>query len=270
MTPTRATLKDLAKWIDEMVMGELMTRPSTHRLPAPQKEKKAEGAKPSTKPTPLFATKNTVQSAAKSSDGRAITIKNRDSAINTSLVIVPVLLQANGVEIEIFVFLDPGATVYLIREDIAKQLKCKGNAKNVSFGSFYGQDPQFQSTTVSLTVKACDRSFEADLKQVSTVPTQYLKLPCPPKGLPPIGTDAPFGLLTPFGWTCVGDLTLGTQQHYSTVCRSNKPLLTVQKLCYHVQESPNEALLLRQIEKLWETESFPIVTPAQPLESTED
>ncbi|XP_045033882.1 uncharacterized protein LOC123475353 [Daphnia magna] len=88
--------------------------------------------------------------------------------------------------------------------------------------------------------------------------------------LPPVGTDAPFGLLTPFGWTCVGDLTLGTQQHDSTVCRSNKPLLTVQKLCYHVQESSTEALLLRQVEKLWETESFPIVTPAQPLESTED
>ncbi|XP_045032024.1 uncharacterized protein LOC123474155 [Daphnia magna] len=361
-----------------------MTRPSTHRSPAPQKEKKAGSAKPSTKPTPLFGkgpvvfhtstsppvkkpqqsppsesnssslkkgvikkciyydnahsiktcstfkdldvtarvewvkekrlcfrcligthrgtecpteiicnigkcgqrhhlllhgaprvypanaskTKNAGQPSAKSSDGRAMTIKYRDMAINTSLAIVPVLLQANGVEIETFAFLDPGATVNLIRDDVAKQLKCKGNAKN-----------------------ARDRSFEADLKQVSTVPTQYLKLPCPPKELmeirsryphlkdlhlrlderlPPVGTDAPFGLLTPFGWTCVGDLTLGTQQHDSTVCRSNKPLLTVQKLCYHVQESPTEALLLRQVEKLWGTESFPIVTPAQPLESTED
>ncbi|XP_045032645.1 uncharacterized protein LOC123474497 [Daphnia magna] len=46
--------------------------------------------------------------------------------------------------------------------------------------------------------------------------------------------------------------------------------MTVQKLCYLVQESPTEALLLRQVEKLWETESFPIVIPAQPLESTED
>ncbi|XP_045034645.1 uncharacterized protein LOC123475716 [Daphnia magna] len=426
MTPTRATLKDLAKWIDEMVMGELMTRPSTHRSPAPQKEKKAGSAKPSTKPTPLFGkgpvvfhtsttppvkkpqqsppsesnssslkkgvikkciycdnahsiktcstfkdldvatrvewvkekrlcfrcligthrgtecpteivcnigncgqrhhpllhgalrvypanastTKNAGQLSAKSSDGRAMTIKNRDTAINTSLAIVPVLLQANGVEIETFAFLDPGATVNLIREDVAKKLKCKGNARNVSFGLFHGQDPQFQSTTVSLTVKARDRSFESVFKQVSTVPTQYLKLPCPPKELmeirnryphlkdvklvdvgeptiligagnqwlhlrlderlPPVGTDALFGLLTPFGWTCVGDLTLGTQQHDSTVCRSNKPLMTVQKLCYLVQESPKEALLLRQVEKLWETESFPIVTPAQPLESTED
>ncbi|XP_045033927.1 uncharacterized protein LOC116933188 [Daphnia magna] len=88
--------------------------------------------------------------------------------------------------------------------------------------------------------------------------------------LPTVGTDTPFGLLTPFGLTCVGDLTLGTQQHDLTVCRSNKPLMAVQKLRYLVQESPTEALLLRQVEKLWETESFLIITPTQPLESTED
>ncbi|KZS09722.1 Ninjurin C-like protein [Daphnia magna] len=64
--------------------------------------------------------------------------------------------------------------------------------------------------------------------------------------------------------------SVGTQKHASAVCRSNKPLLAVQKLCYSVQESPTEALLLRQIEKLWETENFPIVTPAQPLESAKD
>ncbi|KZS10176.1 Uncharacterized protein APZ42_025417 [Daphnia magna] len=125
----------------------------------------------------------------------------------------------------------------------------------VSFGSFHGQDPQFQSTTVCLTVRARERTLEADLKQVSSVPIQYLKLPCPPKELmeirsrypnqkvvklvdvgepiiligaenqwlhlrldeklPPVGTDAPFGLLMPFGWTCVGDLTVGAQQHAS-------------------------------------------------------
>ncbi|XP_045035173.1 uncharacterized protein LOC123475975 [Daphnia magna] len=403
MTPTRATLKDLAKWIDEMVMGELMTRPSTHISPAPQKEKKAGGSLSSTKPTPLFgkgpvvfhtstslpvkksqpsnpseshsslpspkksvlkkclycnnarsietcsifrdldvtarvewvkekrlcfrcligthrgtecpteivfnigncnqlhypllhgaprvypvntsATKNPVQSSAKSSDSRAMTIKNRDTAINTSLAIVPVLLQAYGVEIETFAFLDPGATVNLIQEDVAKQFKSKGNAKGVSFGSDHGQDPQFQSTTVSLTVNTRYRTFEADSKQVSTVPIQYLKLQCPPKELmeiqsryphlkdvklvdvgeptiligtgnqwldlrldeklPPVGTKAPFGLLTPFGWTCVADLTVGTQQHASAVCRSNKPLLAVQNLCCSVQESPTEALRLR-------------------------
>ncbi|KAI9559446.1 hypothetical protein GHT06_013436 [Daphnia sinensis] len=151
-------------------------------------------------------------------------------------------------------YLDNPSTYY----DALIQLKKRyGQPQvHVSFGSFHGQDPQFQSTTVSLTVKARDRSFEADLKQVSTVPTQYLKLPCPPKELmeirsryphlkdvklvevgeptiligagnqwlhlrlderlPPVGTDAPFGILTPFGWTCVGDLTLGTQEHDST------------------------------------------------------
>ncbi|KAI9555018.1 hypothetical protein GHT06_020312 [Daphnia sinensis] len=220
MTPTRATLKDLAKWIDEMVMGELMTRPSSHRSPAPQKEKKSGSAKPSTKPTPLFGkgpvvfhtstsppvnnqhsghpsesnssslkkgvikkcldcdnahsiktcstfkdldvtarvewvkekrlcfrcligthrgtecpteivcnigncgqrhhpllhgaprvypanastAKNASQPSSKSSDGRAMTIKNRDTAINTSLAIVPVLLQANGLKLKLSLF----------------------------------------------------------------------------------------------------------------------------------------------------------------------
>ncbi|KZS09232.1 Uncharacterized protein APZ42_026597 [Daphnia magna] len=201
MTPTRAILKDLAKWIDEMVMGELMTTPFTPRSPAPQKEKKAGSPvvfhtsttppvkKPQQSPPsesnssslkkgvikkciycdnahsiktcstfkdldvvtrvewvkekrlcfrcligthrgtecpteivcnignfgqrhhPLLhgaprvypandsTTKNAGQPSAKSSDGRAMTIKNRDTAINTSLAIVPVLLQANGVEI---------------------------------------------------------------------------------------------------------------------------------------------------------------------------
>lgn len=68
--------------------------------------------------------------------------------------------------------------------------------------------------------------------------------------LPRIRIDAPFGSLTPFGWTCVAErksnqMTLRTQQHASEVCRSDKQFLVVQKLCYSVQESPMEALLLR-------------------------
>lgn len=39
---------------------------------------------------------------------------------------------------------------------------------------------------------------------------------------------------------------------------------------YSVQESPTEALLLRQVEKFWATKRFPIVTPDQLLESAED
>ncbi|KAK4024654.1 hypothetical protein OUZ56_010076 [Daphnia magna] len=50
---------------------------------------------------------------------------------------------------------------------------------------------KFQSNMVSLTVKVCDRTFEADLKQVSTVPVQYLKLPGPPKKLMEIRSRYP-------------------------------------------------------------------------------
>jgi hypothetical protein len=31
MAPNRATLLDLAKWIDEIVMGEMMTRPTSSK-----------------------------------------------------------------------------------------------------------------------------------------------------------------------------------------------------------------------------------------------
>ena len=187
-------------------------------------------------------------------------------------------------------------------------LECKGKLKRVSFGTFDGKDPEFDSMKVSVTVKSLDRTFEANLKKVSTVPKGYLKLPCPLEELkevrnryphlqdiklapigeptiligggnqwvhlrlderrPPEGTDAPFGILTPFGWTCVGEVS--TASETSNVCRSDKPLLPIQKLCFSVQDSPTEDLLLRQVEKLWETESFPILSPSQPLESAED
>ncbi len=86
---------------------------------------------------------------------------------------------------------------------------------------------------------------------------------------PPNGINAPFGIRTPFGWTCVGELT--SPSNSTTVCRwRDKPLLHIQKFCYNIQESPTEQLLLRQVDKLWKTDSFPIVTPVKPLESTED
>lgn len=94
-------------------------------------------------------------------------------------------------EIETFNFPDPGATINLIWEVVAKQLNYKGNAKDISFWWFQGQVPQFQSTTVSLTVKSRGRTFEADLEQVSTVHIRYLKLPCPPKELMEIRSNYP-------------------------------------------------------------------------------
>lgn len=65
-----------------------------------------------------------------------MTIKEQDKSITNSFAIVPVLLQTN-VGIETFVFLYPRATVNLIREDLANQLKL-----NVCFRSFHGQGPQ--------------------------------------------------------------------------------------------------------------------------------
>jgi hypothetical protein len=54
MAPNRATLLDLAKWIDEMVMGEMMTRPTSSKHASPYKEKKPEGSPFLKKPASLF------------------------------------------------------------------------------------------------------------------------------------------------------------------------------------------------------------------------
>ena len=42
--------------------------------------------------------------------------------------------------------------------------------KKVSFGTFHGIDPEFDSMKVSVTIKSLDRSFEVELLKVSTVP----------------------------------------------------------------------------------------------------
>ena len=118
---------------------------------------------------------------------------------------------------------------------------------------------------ISVTIKSLDRSFEAELEKVSTVPKEYLKLPRPLEELkevreryahlrdikfaalgqptmligggnqwlhlrmderrPPNGINAPFGIRTPFGWTCVGEFT--SPSNATIVCRSDNPLLPI-------------------------------------------
>jgi hypothetical protein len=133
-----------------------------------------------------------------------------------------------------------------MREDNAEKFKCSGKLEKVSFGIFHGIDPEIDSMKVSVTIKSLDRSFEAELLKVSTVPKGYLKLPRPIEELkevrkryahlsdikltslreptiligvgnqwphlrmgrrPPDGINAPFGIHTLFGWTCVGEFT---------------------------------------------------------------
>nr|CAH0103284.1 unnamed protein product [Daphnia galeata] len=166
---------------------------------------------------------------------------DKESDDSTSLAIVSVVISAN---------------------DVAEKLKCSEKKKKVSFGTLHGIDPEFDSMQISVTIKSLDRSFEAELSNYKDIkfatleePTiligggnQWLHLRMDERR-PPNGINAPFGIRTPFGWTCVGELT--------------SPSNTT-------TESPTEELLLRQVDKLWETDSFPIVTPVKPLESTED
>ncbi len=244
MAPNRATLLDLAKWIEEMVMGEMMTRPTSSKHASPYKEKKPEGSPVLKKPASLFDKKPLVfhttspptvhqnpsatpssPSAPRKSNlkkcaycgdahsvkscntfkaldvtGRAECVKekmlcfrclngahriaecdstaickvegctqhpllpgaprvfpinpatslsttpkikpvamtkiNNEPDDSTSLAIVPVLISANGIDFSTFAFLDQGATLNIIREDIAEKLKCSEKTKRSPSGHF--------------------------------------------------------------------------------------------------------------------------------------
>ncbi len=198
----------------------------------------------------------------------AMTTIDKESDDSTSLAIVPVIIPANGVEFSTFAFLDQGAMLNVIREDVVEKLKCSGKNKRVSFGTFHGIELEFDSMKISVTIKSLDRSFEAELSKVSTLTKEYLRLPRPLKVLKEVreryhhlrdikfatleestiligggnqwlhlrmderrplnGINAPFGICTLFGWTCVGEFI--SQSNATTVCRSDKPLLPIQKL----------------------------------------
>jgi hypothetical protein len=93
-----------------------------------------------------------------------MTTIDKESEDSTSLAIVPVIISANGIDFSAFAFLEAneGATLNVIREDVAEKLKCSGKKKKVSFGTFYGMDPEFDSMKISVTIKSLDRSFEAE------------------------------------------------------------------------------------------------------------
>ena len=98
-----------------------------------------------------------------------MTTIDKEPDASTSLAIVPVIISANGIEFSTFAFLDQGAMLNVILEDVAEKLKCSGKNKRVSFGTFHGIELEFDSMKISVTIKSLDRSFEAELSKVSTV-----------------------------------------------------------------------------------------------------
>ena len=80
------------------------------------------------------------------------TIIDKESDDSTSLAIVPVIVSANGIEFSTFAFLDQGATLHIVREDVAEKLKCSEKKEKVSFGTFHGIDSEFDSMRISVTI----------------------------------------------------------------------------------------------------------------------
>jgi hypothetical protein len=373
MTPQRATLKHLAHWLDEIVMGEMMTRPckSKNKDRSEQDSGKSRTSFTSgTKPTilmtdsqsklchccgkthsiemcPLFKGLSVVDRAEWARDkklcfrcleglhrsaecpsktvctvadcgqrhhflihgaprmfppksGGSEYYEAKESrpktngptvnsierlSVTTLLNVVPVILQANGKIVHTHALLDNGSDVSLVRADIARSLNLTGKIRELTFGTFHGNDPPIETASVNFTLKSLDESFITKTVQASTVPN--LKLPKRSYSLknlqrrwphlrdvnseqvdfgdvtvligadvqeahqhldyrkPPQGTIAPFGILTPFGWCCVGPIP-----------EENKYYDEKQRVVFsiHEQQLANDELH-KKVEKFWETES---------------
>jgi hypothetical protein len=87
------------------------------------------------------------------------THRSRAPDDNAGLAMVPVVISANGIDYVMSAFLDPATSLNIIREDVAEMLKCKGRVKRVSFGTFHGVDPEFDSMKISVIIKLLDRPF---------------------------------------------------------------------------------------------------------------
>ena len=75
---------------------------------------------------PAFSSTTPTRKPSAKNKPVAMATMDKEPDDNTSLAIVPVIISANGIDFSTFAFLDPGATLNVMREDIAEKLKCSG------------------------------------------------------------------------------------------------------------------------------------------------
>jgi hypothetical protein len=216
----------------------------------------------------------------------------------TLLNVVPIKLVANGKVLDTFALLDNGSDVSLIRADVAKYLNLSGPKKRITFNTFHGEDPSIETMTVNFLAKSLDETFEVSIFNASTVPRLNLsrrsfdlqalqrrwphlaevKTPSINYGevtvligagaqeahqhldtrIPPKGTNAPYGILTPFGWCCVGMLPTKESRD------NEEPVNQVFAIGAPIEDLHN------QVCKFWETDSLGTVPAIKPLMSDAD
>ena len=216
----------------------------------------------------------------------------------TLLNVVPIKVIANGKVFKTFALLDNGSDVSLIRQDVANYLNLIGPKRRVTFNTFHGEDPAIDTMTVNFLVKSVDESFEVSIYNASTVPRlnlsrrsfnlQALQRRWPHLAevksgsinysevtvligagaqeahqhldtrIPPKGTTAPYGILTPFGWCCVGMLPTRESSN------DDDPIGQVFAIGAPIDD------LHTQVCKFWETDSFGTQPGLKPLMSDAD
>ena len=208
------------------------------------------------------------------------------------LSVVPIIIRAGNKSVITHALLDTGSEVSLIRKDIAEKLELQGPDKQLSFGTFNGNDPKITVSQVQFEVCSFDQSYVLPINKAFVVPklnlshrsVHNLQAACKWSHLSDlvltsaedadvtvlIGFDAPeahvqlevrrpptqsapMGILTHFGWTIVG--TIGAPQSHPRV----NPI--------RISSSDDNTDTL--LERFWSIEEMGIQSSTPPL-SRED
>jgi hypothetical protein len=218
-------------------------------------------------------------------------------SITTLLLTVPVIIEANGIQVNTVGILDQGSQASLILEKISKKLKLDGPTQSSPLATFHGNDPKNIVKCVSFNILTTDSSRSFEVKSAYTVPrlqiqTTSLNWPavkhqwnhlCDIEPInadtkeigvllgrdvlrvhdvldsryPADGVEAPDGIKTHFGWCVTGPVATATLH----------PPLHINALS--ITQQLSDQALHDVVNQFWLTESFG-VRPSTSLPSSLD
>jgi hypothetical protein len=218
-------------------------------------------------------------------------------SITTLLLTVPVIIEANGIQVNTVGILDQGSQASLILEKISKKLKLDGPTQSSPLATFHGNDPKNIVKCVSFNILTTDSSRSFEVKSAYTVPrlqiqTTSLNWPtvkhqwnhlCDIEPInadtkeigvllgrdvlrfhdvldsryPADGVEAPDGIKTHFGWCVTGPVATAALH----------PTLHINALS--ITQQLSDQALHDVVNQFWLTESFG-VRPSTSLPSSLD
>ena len=145
MQPKTTSLIDFDKWIDSVVGAEEMRGARVAQPSSPAV--KGGSSRPVLQGPTIMST-----SEQHTNDGKKVL-----------LAIVPVTIRANGKSIQTSAVLDPGSEATLIKTELARELRVKGNGLQITFGTF-NEHVKMDSQLVRFTLSSRDEKslFQVD------------------------------------------------------------------------------------------------------------